>query len=74
MFDDEDYGFLTGGLGDLDGDGRVDFTEYIMEEDDFERIMGTPDDDDSFSDEAYEDGFDGDDFDDDFDSDDFDSD
>lgn len=26
--DDEDYGFLTGGLGDLNGDGDVDFVEY----------------------------------------------
>ena len=40
MFDDEDYGFLTGGLGDLDGDGKVDFAEYLIEEDDFQRIMG----------------------------------
>ena len=37
--DDEDYGFLTGDLGDLDGDGDVDFTEYINEEDDYQRIM-----------------------------------
>lgn len=44
--DDEDYGFLTGGLGDLDGDGDVDFVEYMNEEDDFQRIMG---DDDDFS-------------------------
>lgn len=44
--DDEDYGFLTGGLGDLDGDGRVDFVEYMNEEDDFQRIMGSNDDDD----------------------------
>ena len=42
--DDEDYGFLTGGLGDLDGDGRVDFVEYMNEEDDFQRIMGSNDD------------------------------
>lgn len=46
MFDDEDFSFLTGGLGDLDGDGKVDFTEYIFEEDDFEQIMGNNDDDD----------------------------
>ena len=45
MFNDEDYGFLTGGLGDLDGDGRVDFVEYMNEEDDFQRIMGSNDDD-----------------------------
>ncbi len=51
MFDDEDYGFLTGGLGDLDGDGVVDFTEYINEEDDFQRIMGNTDDNDSFLDD-----------------------
>lgn len=44
--DDEDYGFLTGGLGDLDGDGRVDFAEYMNEEDDYQRIMGNHDDDD----------------------------
>lgn len=44
MFDDEDYGFLTGGLGDLDGDGKVDFAEYLIEEDDFQRIMGVDDD------------------------------
>lgn len=44
--DDEDYGFLTGGLGDLDGDGRVDFIEYLNEEDDYQRIMGNKDDDD----------------------------
>lgn len=49
MFDDEDFGFLTGGLGDLDGDGDVDFAEYMNEEDDFQRIMWT--DVDSFSDE-----------------------
>ncbi|MBQ0083537.1 MAG: hypothetical protein KBS52_02075, partial [Clostridiales bacterium] len=55
MFNDEDYGFLTGGLGDLDGDGDVDFGEYLNEEDDFERIMGTHDDYNSFSDDAYED-------------------
>lgn len=51
MFDDKDYGFLTGELGDLDGDGKVDFTEYMMEEDDFQRIMDTKNDDDSFSDD-----------------------
>ena len=51
MFDDEDYGFLTGGLGDLDGDGKVDFAEYLIEEDDFQRIMGETDDEDSFSDD-----------------------
>ena len=44
--DDEDYGFLTGGLGDLDGDGRVDFVEYMNEEDDYKRIMHRDDDDD----------------------------
>ncbi len=44
MFDDEDYGFLTGGLGDLDGDGKVDFAEYLIEEDDFQRIMEVDDD------------------------------
>ena len=44
--DDEDYGFLTGGLGDLDGDGRVDFVEYMNEEDDYQRIMHSDDDDD----------------------------
>lgn len=43
--DDEDYGFLTGGLGDLDGDGDVDFTEYMNEEDDYQRIMESNDDD-----------------------------
>ena len=35
--DDEDYGFLTGGLGDLDGDGDVDFIEYMNEEDEKEK-------------------------------------
>ena len=44
--DDEDYGFLTGGLGDLDGDGRVDFVEYMNEEDEYQRIMHRDDDDD----------------------------
>ena len=44
--DDEDYSSLTGGLGDLDGDGRVDFVEYSLEEDDYRRIMGNKDDDD----------------------------
>lgn len=44
--DDEDYGFLTGGLGDLNGDGDVDFIEYMNEEDDYQRIMGSKDDDD----------------------------
>ncbi len=61
--DDEDYGFLTGSLGDLDGDGRVDFVEYMNEEDDFQRIMGSNDDDysvlddleDEYSDEEYSD-------------------
>ena len=43
--DDEDYGFLTGGLGDLDGDGDVDFAEYMNEEDDYQRIMESNDDD-----------------------------
>ena len=43
--DDEDYGFLTGGLGDLGGDGDVDFTEYMNEEDDYQRIMESNDDD-----------------------------
>lgn len=47
MFNDnEDYSFLTGGLGDLDGDGRVDFVEYMNEEDDYQRIMHRDDDDD----------------------------
>lgn len=55
MFYDEDYGFLTGGLGDLDGDGKVDFTEYMIEEDDFQRIMGNNDDDDFFSDDEEDD-------------------
>lgn len=63
--DDEDYSFLTGGLGDLDGDGRVDFIEYMNEEDDFQRIMGSNNDDysvlddndleDEYSDEEYSD-------------------
>ena len=44
--DDEDYSFLTGGLGDLDGEGRVDFVEYMNEEDDYQRIMHRDDDDD----------------------------
>ena len=44
--DDEDYGFLTGGLSDLDGDGRVDFVEYMNEEDDYQRILHRDDDDD----------------------------
>ncbi|MBE6728546.1 MAG: hypothetical protein E7562_07885 [Ruminococcaceae bacterium] len=46
MFNDEDYGFLAGGLGDLDDDGKVDFLEYLNEEDDYQRIMGNEDDDD----------------------------
>ena len=29
--DDKDYGFLTGGLGDLDGDGRLDLLESAVE-------------------------------------------
>ena len=45
FIDDEDYSSLTGGLGDLDGDGRVDFVEYSLEEDDYRRIMGGDDDD-----------------------------
>ncbi len=49
MYDDEDYGFLTGGLGDLDGDGDVDFVEYDNYEDDYNRIMGSNNDDDSLS-------------------------
>ena len=47
--DDEDYGFLTGGLGDLDGDGRVDFAEYLNEEYEYQQIMGNKDNDDDFS-------------------------
>ncbi len=39
--DDEDYGFLTGGLGDLDGDGKVDFVEYMNEEDDYDGTNNT---------------------------------
>ena len=27
--DDEDYGFLTGGLGDLDGDGSLTAAEAL---------------------------------------------
>ena len=47
MFDnDEDYGFLTGGFGDLDGDGRVDFAEYLNEEYEYQQIMGNKDNDD----------------------------
>ena len=38
--DDEDFGFLTGGLGDLDDDGKVDFTEYDSDCYDFEHIYG----------------------------------
>ena len=37
--DDEDYGFLTGGFGDLDGDGRVDFAEYLNEEYEYQQII-----------------------------------
>ena len=55
MLDDEDYGFLTGGLGDLDGDGDVDFVEYMNEEDDFQRIMCNSNDDDYFSDDDIDD-------------------
>ena len=61
--DDEDYGFLTGGIGDLDGDGDVDFVEYMNEEDDYGHIMGGSDDysvldddndlEDEYSDEEY---------------------
>ncbi len=47
--DDEDYGFLTGGFGDLDGDGRVDFAEYLNEEYEYQQIMGNKDNDDDFS-------------------------
>lgn len=47
--DDEDYGFLTGGFGDLDGDGRVDFGEYLNEEYEYQQIMGNKDNDDDFS-------------------------
>lgn len=69
FIDDEDYGFLTGGLGDLNGDGRVDLEEYLNEEDDFQRIMCDNKDDDS----DFDDSFDGDsDFDDSFDNDGFD--
>lgn len=45
--DDEDYGFLTGGFGDLDGDGRVDLAEYMNEEYEYQQIMGNKDNDDS---------------------------
>ncbi|MBQ2676436.1 MAG: hypothetical protein IJF54_03415 [Clostridia bacterium] len=75
MFD-EDYSFLTGGLGDLDGDGRVDFAEYLNEEYEYEQIMGSKDDDysvldddddfDDYSDD-YDDGYNDEDYDDDYD-------
>ena len=64
MFDDEDFSCMTGGLGDLDGDGEVDFEEYLNEEDDFQRIIGSDnneysglgddDEDDAEVDEDYE--------------------
>lgn len=41
---DEDYGFLTEGIGDLDGDDDIDFIEYMNEEDDYQQIMGSDDD------------------------------
>lgn len=61
MFNDEDFGLLTGGLGDLNGDGKVDFTEYMMEED-FERMMSDTDKGDSFLNDDFDsdDDFDGD--------------
>ena len=61
MFDDDDFSSLTGGLGDLDGDGDVDFAEYMNEEDDYRNIMGSGDDysvlddDDDNSDEEIDD-------------------
>ena len=56
MFDDEDFSSMTSGLGDLDGDGDVDFVEYMNEEDDYQRIMGSNDDDSPvFSDDEDED-------------------
>ena len=62
--DDEDYGFLTGGFGDLDGDGRVDFAEYLNEEYEYQQIMGNKDNDDDFSISDDDDDWDDDDDDD----------
>lgn len=39
MFDDEDYSFFTGGIGDVNDDGIVDEVEYLMEEDEYFQIM-----------------------------------
>ncbi len=40
MFFDDDFGFLTGGDGDLNGDGRVNLAEYDNYEYDYNHIMG----------------------------------
>ena len=36
---DDDFSFLTGGLGDLNSDGKVDFGELLNEEHDYKNIM-----------------------------------
>ena len=36
---DDDWSFLTGGLGDLNGNGKVDFSEAVNEMHDYDRIM-----------------------------------
>lgn len=35
----DDFSSLTGGMGDLNGDGRVSFTEYVNENHDYNAIM-----------------------------------
>lgn len=37
---DDDFSFLTGKQADLDSDGKVNFSEYMNDCDDFNRIMG----------------------------------
>ena len=40
MFNDDDFSFLTGGQGDLDNDGTVDFAEHDSDCYDFKHIYG----------------------------------
>ncbi len=35
----DDFSSLTGGIGDLNGDGKVSFTEYVNENHDYNAIM-----------------------------------
>lgn len=61
MFEKDDFSALTGGIGDLNGDGKVDSVEYFNAINIYNEIMGynkssdTEDDDDFGEDEEDED-------------------